>query len=396
MHASARSRRATIRASAPHFDAGPLAADGGRFSCANWRLRPAGQPGTSIEYSSFVAAADVNGDGHVDIVAGGNTQIAGDNVNGVTVLLGDGTGEFTQVLYLFDPSDMRPMSGVALGDTNQDGIPDIIAIVPGVLSTGLGVGNGTFYAPESSPADTQGGEIATGDFNGDGKLDVVYTSQDFSLDGASPPSVVAIALGNGNGTFREPAIAYEVGVDSGGIAVADLDGDGKLDVVVTSLLQGPSVMLGNGDGTLRYGAPVPTFLPYLALGVAIRDLNHDGIPDLALAAQGANAVEVLLGQGDGTFQPPAVYNTDVAPYAIAVADFDGDGNLDIVTANVEANSVSVFLGRGDGSFDIEVPFAAGTNPSSVAVGDFNGDGVPDLVVGDSMNSVSVLLGTCQP
>jgi Big-like domain-containing protein/VCBS repeat protein len=183
------------------------------------------------------------------------------------------------------------------------------------------------------------------------------------------------------------------------VAVGDFNGDRKLDLAVTNQ-QGSTVavLLGNGDGTFQPAANYavgagPT-------SVAVGDFNRDGKLDLAIAILYEGTAAVLLGNGDGTFQPPvnyACYN----PYSITVGDFNGDGKLDLAVANYVGNTVSVLLGNGDGTFQAAVNYPAGggssrqcCDPFWVTVGDFNGDGKPDLAVANnSSNDVSVLLGS---
>jgi hypothetical protein len=147
------------------------------------------------------------------------------------------------------------------------------------------------------------------------------------------------------------------------------------------------------------GLVVPGFLGPLAFdagsgptSVAVGDFTGAGIPDLAVADGAGNAVSVLLGNGDGTFQKPVAYSVGSFPVAVAVGNFTGNGNLDIVTANDMGGTVSVLLGNGDGSFQPQQTFAVGPFPSAVAVADFDGDGTLDLAVANSNGTVSVLLG----
>ena len=209
---------------------------------------------------------------------------------------------------------------------------------------------------------------------------------------------MGVRLGNGDGTFQAE-ITYPVSGAPYSVIVADLNSDGKLDVAVSDFgaeggPQGVEILLGNGDGTFkgtkRYdGGDQPTQL-------AVADFNGDGWADLAVANRSDNKVSVLLGNGDGSFQPPRKYDVGQTPMFVAVGDFNLDGRLDMVVANNGNNSVSVLLGNGDGTFQkgysIKVDNGA-YGPYSIVVADFNGDKKPDLAVTNfSDGSVSVLLG----
>src|SRR5207247_143990 len=154
------------------------------------------------------------------------------------------------------------------------------------------------------------------------------------------------------------------------------------------------VLLGNGDGTFQ---PALSFAAGSnAVSVAVGDVNGDGRPDLVVADLGLNTgystVLVLLGNGDGTFQPARDFDVGTHPISVAVGDVNGDGRPDLAVANAGSNNVSVLLGYGDGTFQPALSFAAGTYPVSVAVGDVNGDGRPDLATANyNSNDVSVLI-----
>jgi hypothetical protein len=207
---------------------------------------------------------------------------------------------------------------------------------------------------------------------------------------------VSVLLGNGNGTFQS-AVNFAVGVFPNAVAVADVNGDGRPDLVVTNDgTNSVSVLLGNGDGTFQsavnYGVgPHPN-------SVAVADVNGDGHPDLVVANYGSssspgNTVSVLLGNGDGTFQSAVNYTVGKSPRFLAVADVNGDGHPDLITANLNSNTVSVLLGNGNGTFKAAQNFGVGAYPTAVAVGDVNGDGIPDLVAANAgSDNVSVLLG----
>jgi hypothetical protein len=253
----------------------------------------------------------------------------------------------------------------------------------------------SFLPAVSYPVGASPRAVVTGDFNGDGRLDlaVVNTNSD----------TVSILLGKGDGTFQ-PAQTYATGHEPGSLAVGDFNGDGKLDIVTTNYGT-VSVLLGNGDGTFQ--APIDSTLPNLYGGaVAVGDMNHDGKLDLVVSGQGIgwgtttnpDSVDVLLGNGAGGFAlaSTTLFSPNQPPGPVALADFNADGKLDIAVVLPNAyegqpGAISVLLGNGDGTVGPPTNFATGSLPHSLAVGDFNGDGKLDLVTATGP-SVSVLLG----
>ena len=332
------------------------------------------------------------------------TDIARFNTASVTVV-NPAPGGGTSNVVFFETT--RPTSSVALsvtsepttgpapisvatGDFNGDAKLDLVVANSGSsnnVSVFLGNGDGTFQSAVDYVAGSVPYAVAVGDFNGDGKLDLVVANTDSNN--------VSILLGHGDGTFQ-PALDYSVGSDPRSVAVGDFNGDGKLDLVVgNSFSSDVSVLLGNGDGTFQTALNNATgFSP---LSVAVGDFDGDGRLDLAVVNFAAN-VSVLLGNGDGTFQAAVNYSDGSLPVSVAVGDFNGDGKLDLAVANVAAGnvgpgSVSVLLGNGDGTFQTAVDYSVGSNPNFAAVGDFNGDGTLDLVVANTTsNNVSILLG----
>jgi hypothetical protein len=335
-----------------------------------------------------VAVGDFNGDGIPDLAVADN----GIDPNGtVSVLLGNGDGTFqTAVSYA---AGTEPRS-VVVGDFNGDGIPDLAVVDAGDpqgngagVSVLLGNGDGTFQAPLNFSAGNLPLSVAVGDFNGDGIQDLAVANGGFS------GTTVSVLLGNGDGTFQT-AVSYAAGVGPASVAVGDFNRDGILDLAVANDEGNDvSVLLGNGDGTFQ---PAVNYAAgHSPTSVAVADLTGNGILDLVVADYGTNsgAVSVLLGNGDGSFQPAVNYAAGVGPASVAVGDFNRDGIPDLAVANSEGNDVSVLLGNGDGSFQTSpVGYIAGSVPFSVAIGDFNGDGSPDLAVANyDSNDVSILL-----
>ena len=244
---------------------------------------------------------------------------------------------------------------------------------------------GVATAPSGPPSTTPWGlpvSVAVGDFNGDGNLDIVTANSD---------DTVSVLLGRGDGTFL-PAGTYTVGDYPEAVAVGAFNGHPDI-VTANDLDNTVSVLLGNGDGTFQ---PAVTYsVGNSPHSVVVGDFNNDGNTDIVTANSADNTVSVLLGLGDGTFQPAATYAVGNDPVSVAVGDFNGDGNLDIVTANafVSPRTVSVLLGRGDGTFQPAATYAVGKQPDAVAVGDFSHDGNLDIVTANAGDgTVSVLLG----
>jgi hypothetical protein len=322
-----------------------------------------------------IVVADFNRDGNLDFA------IPGDSLQ---VQLGNGDGTFQP------PINYLPRTGaitVATADLNHDGILDLAVTDLNGLFVLIGKGDGTFHTPTAyaTPCDIPY-DVHVGDFNGDKKPDLIVTCS------SAAALFVSVFLGNGDGTFQEPPIISPTDY-SGVIGIGDFNGDGKLDVVeaATSADQ-VQILLGNGDGTFSPAGIFPVNFPE---SVTVADLRGNGKLDV-VTTDGSYAASVLLGNGDGTFQPAVEYPVPSAIW-VDVADLNGDGKLDLAVAQFFfffGPGASVLLGNGDGSFQPAVHYPAGKAPFALAAGDFNGDGKPDLLLPDyELDNVILLLNT---
>jgi hypothetical protein len=382
-----------------------------------------------------LALGDVDGDGSLDIVT------TSEDTNAVAVLLGRGDGTFPgRPIYGPGPA----LSSLALGDLNGDGRLDVVAVgtagptgsVVGAVSVMMGVGDGSFLSRVDYPCGDNPTEVALADVDGDGNLDVVVAN--------SGRNTASVLRGHGDGTFAA-SLEFPAGADPSATflrpAVEDLDGDGKLDVVVMPAWFAPKVLLGKGGGQLSapldlglaaVGAAIgvtlgdvtgdgkldfavggrDTFVVYAGRGdltfaggvisavgakvsrFGVGDLDGDGVPDLALALDRTGSdgsLAVLHGNGNGGFGPGIWHPTNTSPTSAALGDLDGDGRLDLVT--VGSDSVDISLGSGDGVFAAAVEYSTGNMPVAVALGDCDGDGRQDVVtVNQNAGTVSVLRG----
>jgi hypothetical protein len=295
--------------------------------------------------------------------------------------------------------------GVTVGDFNQDGKPDVVISANVRLYVMLGNGDGTFTAASGSPVPVPsppyddlaspytGPSMNVGDFNGSGHLGLAVAE----FNNAS----AVLMLGNGNGTFTpsSAAFAYAQGMPTSALGAADFNADGYLDLAIINEISGVSpVVLGYGRGAFNGAGDL--FIDGFAVGAAVGDFNADNKLDVAVAISGtgspaAPGVEISLGNGDGTFtlangSPISVGQN---PYAIVDGDFNGDGKLDLALADSLANTVIILLGNGDGTFQTPLTFAVGNQPEAIVAGDFNNDGNLDLATANYADgTVTLLLG----
>ena len=225
--------------------------------------------------------------------------------------------------------------------------------------------------------------MALADLNGDGKPDLVVSNYNNTIFGINNHAgTIAVLLGNGDGTFQAQN-TFAAGYVTKSLAVADLNGDGKPDLVVGNLQSKTgtytvSVVLGNGDGTFQSrrtfaSGKVPS-------SVVVGDVNGDGKPDLVVANSNYKAiVSVLLGNGDGTFQAPTTFAAGSTPFSVTMGDVNGDGKPDLVVNDRSLYSAGVLLGNGNGTFQTPSLFPTGSFPQFLLLGDANSDGKLDLI-----------------
>jgi FG-GAP-like repeat/Bacterial Ig-like domain (group 3)/Putative Ig domain/FG-GAP repeat len=353
--------------------------------------------------STGMATGDFNGDGKPDLAI-----LNADN--SISIFLGNGDGTFTAKA---SAGTLSGGLGLLVADFNGDGKLDLatgnaagtaVVVLPGN-------GDGTFGS--SVMTSIAGPPATVGDFNGDGKPDVVVETGGGPSPGAVPGGTIAnvtVLIGNGDGTFTASAASATGVIEGAAITVADFNGDGKLDLAVggPSLATNSSdydsgtvtILLGNGDGTFK--APVTIASPSgFTVSIAAADLNGDGKPDLVVSNEENPAVManysgvflVLLGNGDGTFTNGTGANSGFQPSAtsIAIADFNGDGKPDLAMASEFYDAITIQLGNGDGTFTATPASTVSSMGQTLVTADINGDGLPDLAAGSNQPDGAFIL-----
>ena len=327
--------------------------------------------------------ADFNGDGNSDLalVTGGPGDTSD---SGIAVLFGNGLGAFSTSTAIVA---LPTLDGVAAGDFNGDGIPDLAVVdnFDQVIGIMLGTGHGQFSQPaDQFPSGDYPVAVAAGHFGDHANLDLAVLSW-------GKKQTVRLLLGNGDGTFVKGASAVIPALYPSWITLADFNGDGILDMAITS--QGDyshqgavSILIGRKDGSLK--APVTYGSGMYLIGAVVGDFNGDGKLDFALPGSDSQNFIVFLGNGDGTFHQGATYPLNSAPLSAVGGDFNSDGKLDLALS-LSNGTNQIWLGNGDGTFR--------AGPSAKAAGilaaaDLNGDGKVDLLAETGDGMVQVLLG----
>jgi Big-like domain-containing protein/VCBS repeat protein len=380
---------------------------------ASTLFQPAQVYGSGGCSSNSLAVADVNGDGKLDVVVVNLCLTTNNCHGGIGVLLGNGDGTFQNATAI--DTGLIFANSVALADANRDGKQDILVLsgancppasCVSLVAMLLGNGDGSFGSPQIySTGGYAAQKIVTADLREDGNVDLIVNNGSSTQD-LSGPGNLAVLLNNGDGTF---AAAQTFPAGGPMLAAADVNGDGHIDVISGG---GSTfvVYLGDGSGTLQ-AHTYPLSERVSRYVIAIGDVNNDGRPDLILDdvpwSEGLGGVDVMLGNGDGTFQTPQYYPPGAYfPTSIAVADVNGDGNADVLVTHLCAGAcngspVVVLLGNGDGTFKTPMRYySGGKNALAMVVTDVNGDSKPDVIVANkyfsqtdhTIGSIGVLLG----
>lgn len=336
-----------------------------------------------------VETADFNNDKFPDLAITSETD------SSVTILLGNGKGGFTEAEN--SPFFAGPIpNDICIKDFNKDGNMDLAFAnhEEKYLTVLLGEGEGNFTSAPKSPFRTEGiphvHGIAAGDFNNDGRLDLVTDS--WGNDN------LEILFGDGINLFKTSGTFLKVGKRPyQRHRVADLNGDGMDDIVTTNTeSNNTTVLLANGKGGFNEAKGSPFACGDNPFGLAIGDINADGNPDLAIInspssmaeGKGKNGLTVLLSDGTGKFttMKGSPYEAGKIPSRIAIGDINGDGVNDIVTSDNNSNKIYLFLMNRKGSVSSNKIITVGNHPKGVAIADLNGDRKIDIVVCNQLDN----------
>ncbi len=344
-----------------------------------------------------IDSADLDLDGHLDVFA------ANLSVNPQRVLFGDGAGQFSEIeSFPIAPVGQRD---VTAGDVNGDGLPDLVGanVVVGYVTVHPGLGAREFGAFTPVAAGVKPRRVELADLNDDGALDLLAVSED---PGPEAAEGLIIRLGDGEGGFAEESV-YAVGPGPYDVAYGDVDGDGALDVAVTnydSEDEYSDVVVRYGDG--QGGLTDQSRVFEVAEGsrrVLLADYDDDGALDILTASFNQSAIGYLPGDGDGDFAVasdgewiPLQLEDVTGVYDIAVRDLNADGRSDLVSVHRESGTVAIVLRAEDSLVGPRYNYITGLYPLTLTVGDFNGDARPDIAVASSFSGALTLLLSTEP
>ena len=328
-----------------------------------------------------LAVDDFDDDGRYDIVVANRSSVA---------VLRNETAKLTVEPSFSQPMLFFPEAGgptaLATGDVDDDGDVDVLCAFtrPITVLAFLGDGAGFFESAATIQTEIKTGFLRSADLDGDTAPDLIIsptTRNNVSILWNEPFS------GSSPLVFRD-ALTVRLPGDPHTAALADVEGDGDLDLVAGNNNEGISVYRNDGAGTFAAPENYPTGAAGLgnSFSIAVTDLDTDGDPDIASADNSASRVQILLNDGSGVYGPPMSFRTGASPFHVTTGDFDADGHVDVASANESHNNITVLYNDGNASFVASQNIDAGIRPVSLAAGDLDGDGDLDFAVSNSRSS----------
>jgi hypothetical protein len=365
---------------------------------SNLQFKPRQDINTNFQHLTGLAVGDFNGDGKPDIAVTDNAQ------KQVVVYLNTGNGSFSSPITTTIQMGGLGAGAIVVGDFNEDGKQDlIVGTVAGPQANIVlaGNGDGTFTQGQTIPGSFGFFNAAVADINHDSHLDLI----------AGGNGTLYVFLGDGHGNFTLQPFTNQGPSDAFfGVVAGDFNSDGKIDFVATAFnANNLRYFAGNGDGSFATPSTLSNSTIFNPQFLASADFDGDGKPDLLLGS--ADIASIILENGNGTFQlksipflatplPVSPLPTTAGPPVVAAADMDGDGKIDAVVADSSSNSINVFLNDGSGKFPQTVPDFTASLPAAynqLQIADLNGDGLPDIIATNYITqTISIFLSIRQP
>ena len=342
----------------------------------------AGQSIEIVDSPANVFAADLDGDGALDLAAGSETT------DGMAILLGNGDGTFGAPSILH----VAPSDYLIATDVSGDEVPDLVSAGDRSVSVMVGKGDGTFRDPSIADVvgDLEYGEafwVDAADLDGDGSRDIVASVYGDDAPNPNAPGHVVVLFNAGDGTFADPVFYADQAAVA--VAIGDFDHDGANDVATANFDATVRVFRGKGNGSLD----APSQYPITGRGAAMvaADFNGDRMTDLLTGNDASQSISVLIAGDGGSFGPATNFRAGNT-HSVQAADLDGDGNLDLLAGGYTEAIVRFWPGAGDGTFaeTSNIPLGHVLN-RALDTGDFNGDAKLDLVVNDGSTGLHIFL-----